>query len=85
MNWGAIESSEAISHIHSLPQFVVKTVRCKDSQTSRRLEMVIQSLIMPILIFWGVLALWPALRGRLKTQPAPVPARANRRPGGATW
>ena len=46
--------------------------------------MVTKSLIMLTLIFWGVLALWPALRGR-PTQPAPVPARANRRPGGDTW
>ena len=54
--------------------------------------MVIKSLIMIMLVSWGLLALrqvqgrllWPALRGR-QYQPLRVPARANRRPGGDTW
>ncbi|MFQ5858113.1 MAG: hypothetical protein ACE5LU_21120 [Anaerolineae bacterium] len=55
--------------------------------------MVIKSFIMLMLIFWGLLALWPALRGRLY-RPARVPVRGDgqetlpngrRRPGGDAW
>ncbi|MFQ5343759.1 MAG: hypothetical protein ACE5F6_19625 [Anaerolineae bacterium] len=48
--------------------------------------MIVKTLIILMLGFWAVLALWPELRGRLY-QPAPVRAErpTSRRPGGGTW